>query len=85
MNNQDLYVTVNMPDRTAASNLAHVCHAMTPKIPATVKGRNVTVPSRNLDTVRKYLAGKIDPRNYRKNMPKDYYGWTQSIYVRQAM
>ena len=77
------FVTLGLSDNVAASNLSHVCRAMGFKIG--VHGKNVSVPSKKLSIVRKYLAGEIDPKQYRDGMPTDYYGWRDSIYVRQAM
>lgn len=74
-------VTLGMYDRDSARDVARVCRAL--GVPVKVTGKNLEVSAKHLQTVRAYLRGEIDVRDYRENMPTNFYGWRDSIYVRQ--
>lgn len=74
-------VTMGMYDSDSARDVARVCRAMS--VPVRVRGKNLEVPARSLETVRAYLRGEIDVRDYRENMPTSFYAWKGSIYERQ--
>lgn len=76
-------IIVDFRDKIAAQDVRRVMRAMTPPVRVGVRGKSVIVPAKSLGIVRKYLRGEINPSEYRRNMPADYYGEKPSIYERQ--
>lgn len=74
-------ITMQFADVDGAQDIRRVFRAM--NINLDISGRKVFVPIKYLKAVRAYLHGRINPNLYRKNMPKDYYGYTGSIYYKQ--
>ena len=76
-------ITMSFSDEFGAYDLRRAMRAVHPVIPVEVCGKNATFDIKHLRKVREYLHGEISPSDYRKHMPKDYYGYTGSIYYRQ--
>ena len=80
-------VRVKCSDKFQACDVRRVFRALDNPIEIGVRGSDVIVPREYLQTVRDYLAGKISPSRYRRNMPADYYGESarSSIYERKLI
>ena len=76
-------ITMQFADADGAYDLRRAMRAVHPVIPVEVCGKTATFDIKHLGKVREYLHGEISPDKYRKHMPKDYYGYTGSIYYRQ--
>ena len=76
---------IKCADRFQAQDVRRVCRALDEPFEVVVSGSTVVVPSEHAGTVREYLAGKLDTRRYRRNMPANYYGDIRSIYERNLI
>ena len=78
-------VRIQCADRFQACDVRRVMRAFDNPFEVGVSGSAVIVPAEHLKTVRDYLAGRLDPRKYRRNMPADYCGDNHSIYERNLV
>ena len=78
-------VRVKCADRFQAQDVRRVMRALDNPFKVGVSGSAVIVPAEHLKIVRDYLAGRLDPRRYRRNMPGDVCGDNRSIYERNLV
>ena len=78
-------VRVKCADRFQAQDVRRVMRALDNPFKVGVSGSAVIVSAEHLKIVRDYLAGRLDPRRYRRNMPGDFCGDNRSIYERNLV
>ena len=78
-------IRIKVSDRFQAQDVRRVCRALNNPFEVGVSGSAVIVPADKLGIVRDYLAGRLDPRSYRRNISGDYCGDLRSIYERNLV